>query len=177
MKRRLLNLLTGLSLLLWLHSQIARLELTYGDSPSRLYRLGSARGSVRFEVNRYPAIPTYYRGLKGIHVFFVSPWDPNPPGVLGFGLLHGVPLDMYADRAITRRTAVAIPWWLITTTLAFLWVRLHLNALAQRRREKNNCCPSCGYDLRATPEKCPECGHVPAGASHRTDVRGSFRRE
>jgi hypothetical protein len=52
--------------------------------------------------------------------------------------------------------------WLMPLCLVIpsLWV-------ARRRRERRfgrmRVCVHCGYDLRATPKRCPECGNVPMG--------------
>jgi hypothetical protein len=67
-------------------------------------------------------------------------WDSS-----GMGLVHWtlvVPLWM------------GLPFFMIPSISAFLW------AHARHRREKKRCA-FCGYDLRATPDRCPECGTAP----------------
>ena len=51
--------------------------------------------------------------------------------------------------------------------VAIWWGRDKLvdTARERRRRRQQGLCVSCGYDLRATPGRCPECGAVPEGGT------------
>jgi hypothetical protein len=56
-----------------------------------------------------------------------------------------------------------VPWWAFFTAIVLqLGVGLWIHAWFARRRWRalRNLCLKCGYDLRATPERCPECGTV-----------------
>jgi hypothetical protein len=60
-------------------------------------------------------------------------------------------------------TYLLIPYWfaaLATTILPGLWA---LRWWGRRHARVVGLCRSCGYDLRATPDRCPECGEVPSG--------------
>ena len=50
------------------------------------------------------------------------------------------------------------PYWflfVLTATLPTVWFIRHRRNVRMKRAGK---CKSCGYDLRASGEKCPECG-------------------
>ncbi len=48
--------------------------------------------------------------------------------------------------------------WFLPTTLLFLGVLAEKKYVLRKRREVFEKCVNCGYDLRASKERCPECG-------------------
>jgi hypothetical protein len=82
-------------------------------------------------------------------------------GGLGFGVLHE------GRRALDRHDeywTVSVPAWfviLLCLIAPALWCRQRLRLAF---RQKSGLCQKCGYDLRASKDRCPECGTArPAG--------------
>jgi hypothetical protein len=47
----------------------------------------------------------------------------------------------------------------LSLTMPLIWLKRYQR---RRRRHLSGHCVVCNYDLRATPDRCPECGTVPA---------------
>jgi hypothetical protein len=56
------------------------------------------------------------------------------------------------------RREFATPTWLFALLAGLLPACRLATARRSRKHRRLGCCPLCGYDLRATPDRCPECG-------------------
>ena len=169
--RILLNALTALSLLLFVATVVLWVRSYWRQDFFRRIRPGRPDGLRTF------AFLTSARGGAQVDVGFVSSgftgvlgregWDwlctDYPPTVYAAGLSAnrwGFHYDSYDDPPL-RTTRIIFPLWLPTALFAALPLARGALFIRRRRRGREGHCARCGYDLRATPERCPECGVVP----------------
>ena len=95
-------------------------------------------------------------------------WQSEPPSIdhhLHFWTIYW--WSGFSEDAVTlftppphRETDIGFPLWMVAAIFAVLPLRRVVVTL-QSRRPGADTCTACGYDLRATVDRCPECGHVP----------------
>jgi hypothetical protein len=169
MRRRLFTLLSALSLVLclatcaeWVRS-LWRCDLVNWGGQESSAIVASAGNSVLFMRLETPPLARGF-GFTTKGEFALSIWNIclvsgrtscewEMPGIVYFEVKKPVGV-----------AAAMVDYWLIVVTLAIFpacWTLIRLRQNLKRRRCPTPVCPACGYDLRATPDRCPECGTVP----------------
>jgi hypothetical protein len=174
MTRRLLNPLTALSLLVcvaacvlwarsyWHHTVMSRVRRGYDGDVKHTAQLHLAAGRVTLHRE------VWQRGGPPGTSYRFEEWDltednPVAPGhLLDFALY---PPDQFARDKRSCWGGSAPAWAFTIPLLSPLLLRVRGRTLRQRAR--NGRCVRCGYDLRATPDECPECGTIAAPPSAR----------
>ena len=99
-----------------------------------------------------------------------QPWTPfgsaKTSRVLSVFGLDGVSGQGENKRSSYRSTTMSIHWWplalLFALSPAVAVARWVLQICRRRRSLRQGHCRTCGYDLRGTPNRCPECGAATA---------------
>jgi hypothetical protein len=113
--------------------------------------------------------PQWQHPMDSSWVYEAGP--PNIPGrlppVIGgsFAFRHG-PVSGPATSTprsfrVLSYSAFGVRWVFVTALSSLLPAAWIVLVLHRRRATKPGCCAKCGYDLRASPDRCPECGTVP----------------
>ena len=66
------------------------------------------------------------------------------------------------------------PLWLVAGIFAIAPLTHRIARQIQCRRLQGTACKACGYDLRATPGRCPECGATPLNEKHSAKPNPQF---
>ena len=107
---------------------------------------------------------------------YSSPWYKNVEwarkGLNGGIIVEGAwlwHLESYRGGLDILPDASFYEWQISYWKVVLLWVLIAAISVLPRyrqffvgKRAMTGLCRKCGYDLRATPDRCPECGTVPA---------------
>ena len=95
--------------------------------------------------------------LQGIS----SPWDDlhGWPGRAGFD--YGI-REHFPGQLVHK---AVVPAYAVVLTTAIAPASWMLRRRRSTRRQCAGLCPHCDYDLRASPDRCPECGAASAAAA------------
>ncbi|HEY7089011.1 MAG TPA: hypothetical protein VH518_13030 [Tepidisphaeraceae bacterium] len=173
MRPRLFTLLSAVSLLLcvatvglWVRSYWVFETLGHWAVRSDQLAVANSLSNQRGSCGLQHVVLTSEQTWMGAIGYEEKRWRIQPADFLvstwcGFHFELGVPLGSVPG----TKTIVFIPHWLLALVFAVCpswWL------LRERRRRAAlravGRCKTCGYDLRATPDRCPECGTVAAGS-------------
>ena|SRR5687768_17305998 len=183
MLRILLNVLTALSLLLcaatialwvrsyWRYDHVMWARFVRQSNPARGEEQGAfVHRSVEIRISRGRAMSEWgqfwiwdpFPHPTWTHVSDVSPPDFN---VSGKSIRARLGFERYA--IASGAVGFTFPMWPLVLLFAAPPLYKLVASIRQRRRSRRDhgTCPTCGYDLRATPSRCPECGREPARLS------------
>jgi hypothetical protein len=188
--RRPLNILTALSLLLCVAVLMVsvrsywRVDTVYwhtyvrDDGTAIVHRhwnIASGNGGVWFEAETHdmtdlsvgPKLRATFPARPVVRWNVSRSMNQRPADISSTGF-HAS-LDQRWTNPVGRvhSRTVRVPWWIVALPAAFLPVR-YLSLRRRRRRQyrvAHALCPDCGYDLRASPGRCPECGTTTANTT------------
>lgn len=106
--------------------------------------------------------PGFYYGLR---------YQPTPDGTARYdpGQIPQLK-DFWSHILIEPAASIFFPdrWWFSILPALFLLALLY-RSISRLRRTRPGFCSKCGYDLRASTERCPECGEPIRLSSPSTD--------
>ena len=175
MKRRLFTIFSVLSLLMciataaiwvrsyWIADHVTDFILHRGDSGFDQICASTVNGSILVGyLDRQGSLPpSEVAGLKYEAVHMRVPRD-TPARRWGFGYWDGS-----KPNVSMICWEVWWPLWVLMLPMAALpgaWLIVRARARERQKRVMRHLCVHCGYDVRASKERCPECG-TPIAAS------------